>query len=346
MLIIDGSSGEGGGQVLRTALGLSLATGTPFHIDNIRAGRARPGLLRQHLSAVRTAAAVGRAEVDGDTLGSRSLSFIPSSLVPGEHQASIGSAGSAMLVIQAVLPALLVAGGPSRLVVEGGTHNPSAPPFDFIARTFVPTLARMGADVRVTLERPGFYPAGGGRVVVEVGPSPLRPLDLVERGAVRSIRARAVVSAVPVSVAHRELRVLRERFGLEREALICEDVKLPVGPGNVVFVEVECEHITEVFTAFGEKRVRAEDVAAAAGDAAQAWIDGGVPVCEHLADQLLIPLALAARSGGDGGRFRTGPVTLHTTTNAEVIGRFLDVRFSFEPTASGGAGAGTLVSCA
>jgi RNA 3'-terminal phosphate cyclase (ATP) len=336
MLYIDGSFGEGGGQVLRTALGLSLATGTPFRIDNIRAGRGRPGLLRQHLTAVRTAATVGRAEVVGDTLGSRALTFVPRALVAGDHHASIGSAGSAMLVVQAVLPALLAADAPSRLVVEGGTHNPSAPPFDFVARTFLPILARMGASVRVTLDRPGFYPAGGGRVLVEVAPAKLAPLELVERGAVRAIRARAVVSAVPTSVAHRELRVLAERFGLDREALICEDVPRPVGPGNVVFVEVECEHVTEVFTAFGQKGVTSEDVARAVGDEAQAWIDTGMPVGEHLADQLLIPLALAR-----GGRFRTGPVTLHTTTNAEIIGRFLDVRFSFDATE-----VGTLVSCA
>ncbi|MDP2311841.1 MAG: RNA 3'-terminal phosphate cyclase [Pseudomonadota bacterium] len=347
MLNIDGSYGEGGGQVLRSALGLSLATGTPFQIENIRAGRARPGLLRQHLAAVRTAAAVGRAEVSGDSLGSRALSFAPRALVAGEHHAAIGSAGSAMLVVQAVLPALLVADAPTRLVVEGGTHNPSAPPFDFIASTFGPLLARMGARVRVTLERPGFYPAGGGRVVVEVEPAPLGPLVLVERGAVRSIRARAVVSGLSTRIAHRELHVLRERFGLARDALVCEEIEDPVGPGNVVHVEVVCEHVTETFTAFGEKRVRAEEVATAVADEAQAWIDRDVPVGEHLADQLLLPLALAARAGArgagprDGGRFRTGPVTLHTTTNAEVIARFLDVRFTFEPS-----GEGTLVSCA
>lgn len=340
MLIIDGSRGEGGGQVLRTALGLSLATGTPFHIEHIRAGRGRPGLLRQHLTAVRAAAAIGDAQVEGDTLGSRVLSFRPRALLAGEHHAAVGSAGSAMLVLQAVLPALLVAPGPSRLVVEGGTHNPSAPPFDFVGATFLPLLARMGASVHATLDRPGFYPAGGGRISVAITPAPLAPLHLLDRGAVRSVRARAVVSGLPKRIAHRELRVLRERFDLVGDALVAEEVERPTGPGNVVFVEVVCEHVTEVFTAFGERGRSAEQVATAVADEAQAWIDRGVPVGEHLADQLLIPLALAARGRDSGGSFRTVPPTLHTTTNAEVIGRFLDVRFTF---AGEGEGEGVLV---
>jgi RNA 3'-terminal phosphate cyclase (ATP) len=329
MLNIDGSFGEGGGQVLRTALGLSLATGTPFRIDHIRAGRARPGLLRQHLTAVRAAAAIGDAVVEGEALGSRGLSFRPRALRSGDHHAAVGSAGSAMLVFQAVLPALLVASAPTRLVVEGGTHNPSAPPFDFVDAAFLPLLGRMGGRVRATLDRHGFYPAGGGQITVEVAPAPLTPLDLRARGAIRAIRARAVVSGLSKRIAHRELRVLRERFGLGADALLAEEVARPAGPGNVVFVTVECEHLTEVFTAFGDKGRSAEDVATAAADEVDAWLARGVPVGEHLADQLLLPLALAARGGRPGGAFLTVRPTLHTTTNAEVIGRFLDVRFAF-----------------
>jgi RNA 3'-terminal phosphate cyclase (ATP) len=321
MITIDGSHGEGGGQVLRTALGLSVVTGRPFRITDIRAARARPGLLRQHLTCVRAAAAFGRAEVEGDTLGSRALVFRPTGNVGGEHTFAVGTAGSVLLVFQAVLPALLVADAPTRLVLEGGTHNPLAPPYDFVEKAFVPVLTRMGAKVRLTLERPGFAPAGGGRLVVEVDPVPLAPLDLRERGAVRTITGRAIVSAVPIGVAHRELNVLREAFALPRERLVAEEVPRPFGPGNVVLIEVECDTVTEVFAAFGEQRVPAEQVAARAVGDARRWLAHGAPVGEHLADQLLLPLALA------GGRFRTGPLSVHATTNLEGVRAFVDRPF-------------------
>jgi RNA 3'-terminal phosphate cyclase (ATP) len=325
MLHIDGARGEGGGQVLRTALGLSLVTGTPFHIASIRGGRAKPGLLRQHLACVRAAAAVGAAEVEGDTLGGSAVTFRPRGLRGGEHHVAVGSAGSALLVIQCVLPALLAADEPSRLVVEGGTHNASAPPFDFVARVFAPLLSRMGANVAIRLERHGFYPAGGGRVVVEVVPGPLAPLTLLTRGAVTRVTARVVHAGVPTSLAHRGVNVLRERLGLHREALRVEDVERPVGPGLVVMVDVTCEHVNAVFTGFVERREPVERVAGAVADEASAWLADDVPVDTHLADQLLVPLALAR-----GGRFRTGPLSLHATTNAELIQRFVPVRFVVE----------------
>lgn len=171
MIIIDGSIGEGGGQILRTALALSMVTGQPFRIENIRAGREKPGLLRQHLTAVNAAATICTATVDGAAIGSRELTFTPEKAKPGEYTFSIGSAGSTTLVLQTVLPALLTADGPSSLTLEGGTHNPHAPPIDFLERTFLPLINRMGPTVTVTLERAGFYPAGGGRVVVKIQPA-------------------------------------------------------------------------------------------------------------------------------------------------------------------------------
>jgi len=318
MLEIDGSAGEGGGQVLRTALGLSLATGRPFRIRGIRAGRERPGLLRQHLAAVRAATAIGDARVEGDQLGSTTLSFTPRGLCAGEHHAAIGSAGSAMLVIQAVLPGLLMAGGPTRLVVEGGTHNPSAPPFPFLSRVFLPCLRRMGACVELTLERPGFFPAGGGRVVLEVVPAPLHPLVLRERGDVLATTAYAITSGLNPNVAHRQLLVLRDRFGLGREALVAESVASPKGPGNAVFIEVQCAHVTEGFTAIGERGRAAEAVATRAAEEAEAWLAHGQPVGEHLADQLLVPMSLAP-----GSVFRTGALSSHALTNLEGVARFV-----------------------
>ena len=320
MLIIDGSSGEGGGQVLRTALGLSSAVGVPFTIHGIRAGRARPGLLRQHLACVRAAAAIARAEVEGDSLGATRLVFRPSGFQGGDHRVVIGSAGSAMLVVQAVLPALLVGQAPSRLIVEGGTHNPSAPPFDFLDRCFVPLLRRMGARVQLTLERPGFFPAGGGRVVLEVEPAPLSPLVLRERGAVLRRHARAVVSGLDLVIAQRELNVLGERLRLSAEEREIVDVPNPVGPGNAVVLEIECEGVTEVFTGIGERSVPGPVVARRVADDAEAWLARGLPVGPYLADQLLVPMVLAP-----GGAYRTQYLSSHARTNMEGVARFLPV---------------------
>jgi RNA 3'-terminal phosphate cyclase (ATP) len=189
---IDGSAGEGGGQILRSALALALATGRPFEITNIRAGRKKPGLLRQHLTAVTAAAAVSGTQAPGARLGAGELRFTPGAIAPGEYRFAVGTAGSTTLVLQTVLPPLLVARGPSTLILEGGTHNPYAPPFDFLAKAFLPLVARMGPRVEAVLERPGFYPAGGGCIRVRVEPAPrLERLDLLERGEIhRPRRAR------------------------------------------------------------------------------------------------------------------------------------------------------------
>src|SRR5579883_279586 len=178
MRVINGASGEGGGQILRTSLGLSLATGQPFRIEQIRANRKSPGLLRQHLTAVRAAAAVGQAEVTGDELGSSALTFVPGEVQPGEYTFAIGTAGSTTLVLQTVLPALMTAKAPSRLVLEGGTHNTHSPPNDFLIKTFLPVVNRMGVKVTTRLERYGFFPAGGGRWICDIEPAQsLTPLE-------------------------------------------------------------------------------------------------------------------------------------------------------------------------
>lgn len=327
-IIIDGSRGEGGGQVLRTALALSAVTGRPFAIERIRARRERPGLQRQHLTAVEAVAALCRAEVEGASLGSGTLLFRPREVVPGEYHFAVGTAGSACLVLQAVLPPLLTAAAPSALTVDGGTHNPMAPPFDFLARAFLPLVGRMGPRVSASLERPGFYPAGGGRFTVRVDPAPrLSRLELFERGPVVRRRGRVLLSRLPRHVAEREVRALVERLGWEATAFDV-DVVEAAGPGNAVSLEVGSAHVTEVFSGIGERGVPAERVAATAADEALAYLGAGVPVWTHLADQVLLPMALAG-----GGAFRTGPVTRHFTTNAEVIGWFLEapIRTREEP---------------
>jgi len=323
MLTIDGSSGEGGGQILRTSLALSTVTGRPFRIEKIRAGRPKLGLLRQHLTAVKAAATISSATVDGAELGAGAITFTPGSVTPGEFSFAVGTAGSATLVLQTVLPALLTAPSPSKLILEGGTHNPMAPPFDFLVKSFLPLINRMGPTVTAELERSGFYPAGGGRFSVSITPAArMMPLQMLERGAIRSIKARAVVANLVRSIAVREVNLVGRLLSLPEDSLIVEEIQGALGPGNAATVEIETEHHTEVFTAFGEVNVRAEGVATKVAQEARAYIASGVPIGIHLADQLLIPMALAG-----AGRFRTGPLSRHTTTNLEVIHQFLDVEF-------------------
>jgi RNA 3'-terminal phosphate cyclase (ATP) len=328
-VVVDGSQGEGGGQILRTSLSLSMATGRPVRVERIRAGRRKPGLLRQHLTAVRAAAAISAATVTGDEPGSMSLTFQPGEVRGGEYDFAVGTAGSAALVLQTVLPALLGAAIASRVVVEGGTHNPAAPPFEFLARTFAPALRAMGAHVDLTLLRPGFYPAGGGAIEATIQPwSDRRPLALVERGAVLERRATVLLAHLPSHIAERELSVVARRLGLAPESCTVEQVDTSAGPGNVVLVEVASESVTEVIASFGEAGVRAEAVADAAAKAAREYLAAGVPVGTHLADQLLLPMALGA-----GGRFRTLPLSRHARTNAEVIRQFTEVAISHEAAA-------------
>jgi RNA 3'-terminal phosphate cyclase (ATP) len=323
-LVVDGAQGEGGGQVLRSSLALSLVTGRPLRIHDIRARRRKPGLLRQHLTAVRAAVEVSGARVEGDELGSREISFSPGPVRAGDYRFAIGTAGSTTLVLQTVLWPLLLAKGRSRLVLEGGTHNPLAPPFDFVARSLVPLVVEMGAAVECTLDRAGFYPAGGGRITVEIeGGRPLSPLRKLERGPLRRTRARALVSQLPVSIAQRELGVVHERLQWSRRELEASCIEA-LGPGNVLLLELEHGGGTTVITRIGERGVRAEEVAARAVEEAQRFMAAEVPVDEHLADQLLVPLALAG-----GGSFRTSEPSLHTRTNAEVVQRWLPVEIGF-----------------
>lgn len=333
ILTIDGSHGEGGGQVLRTSLALSLITGTPFRLVNIRAKRAKPGLMRQHLTCVTAAAEVGNAEVVGASVGSSVIEFRPGPVTPRHFSFAIGTAGSTTLVLQTILPALMLAPGKSIVHVEGGTHNTKAPPFEYLERVFVPLLNRMGADVAVRLERYGFFPAGGGRVVMEVEGAPrLSPLELMHRGELKARMATALLSRLPGHVAQRELGVVRDRLGWRPEHTLVRETTESYSPGNALLLEIESEHVTEMCSAIGEIRKSAETVAAEAVSEAKAYLASGAPVGVHLADQLMLPLALAG-----AGRYLTQPLTLHSRTNIETITRFLDVKFTVEDAADGNA---------
>lgn len=321
MVSIDGSFGEGGGQIIRTSLALALITGKPFRVFNVRAGRAKPGLQQQHLTAVHAAATIGGAQVDGAKLGAQEFTFAPGEVRAGDYTFSVGTAGSTMLVLQAVLPPLMIAGAPSLLIFEGGTHNVHAPPFEFIQKTFLPLVNRMGPNVSVELERYGFYPPGGGRFNVYIEPAArLRRLELLERGPIISERARALVVNLPEHIAERELQIVSRQMGWTLDQLTLDSSRNAHSGGNVLTLEIESEHLTEVCTGIGERGVRAETIASRTIQEARRYLDNGAPVGEHLADQLLIPFALAG-----GGAYTTGPLSRHTTTNIEVIRKFLSV---------------------
>ncbi len=331
LIRIDGAEGEGGGQILRSALSLAMVTGRAFRIENIRANRKRPGLLRQHLTAVRAARAISGARVEGADLGAACLTFAPGVVVGGEYHFAIGTAGSTSLVAQTVLPALMRAAGPSTIVLEGGTHNPSAPPFECLERAFLPLLRRMGAKVEATLQRPGFYPAGGGRVVFTIEPSGgLVPLVLTERGAPRGTRAEVLVAHLEAGVAARERAVLGAKLRWPEDCVVTRDETRSAGPGNAVIATLDFAQVTEVMASFGQPRVSAEAVANSVVQAVQRYLKRPVAVGPYLADQLILPLALAG-----GGRFTTSAPSLHTRTNIATVERFLPVRVRQEEGAGG-----------
>lgn len=329
MIELDGQAG--GGQLLRTALALSLCTGEGFAMSGIRARRANPGLLRQHLTAVEAAATVGDATVEGAAAGSTELRFTPRGIRGGDHRWSIGTAGSTTLVLQTVLPSLWMHGVAARLSIDGGTHNPQAPSADFIADAFLPLLARMGLDGDFTVDEHGFYPAGGGSIVFDLrGSAKPGALHLAHRGAIVERHATAILSAVPAGVARRELDVTRRRLGLAEEETSIRQVTPTHGPGNALNIRYRTEHSVAVFTGFGMKRVTAERVAEMASDAANAWLKADVAVDEHLADQLLLPMALAGE-----GSFSTTLPSDHARTNAALIEKFLPVEFAFRDEGHG-----------
>jgi RNA 3'-terminal phosphate cyclase (ATP) len=321
MIAIDGSLGEGGGQILRTALALSLVTGKAFCIENIRAKREKPGLLRQHLTAVKAAIEVGQARVEGDSIGSTRLSFVPAALRSGSYHWAIGTAGSATLVLQTILPCLLTADTDAELVLEGGTHNQYAPPFEFLAHAFLPIVNRMGPKVEARLERAGFYPAGGGKFSVRIHPvRNLSRIEIMERGEIIRRHGVGIVAQIPRRIAETEIDSLKAKLSWEPECFRIEERKDSRGPGNILLCTIESRNITEVFAGFGERGIPAQQVALKVVDAVREYLSSAAPVGRHLADQLMIPLALAG-----GGRFRTLPLTRHSLTNMDVIREFLDV---------------------
>lgn len=327
LIELDGSQGEGGGQILRTALSLSMLRRQPVRIANIRAGRKKPGLMRQHLTCVRAAAAVSNAEVDGAEIGSTDLTFRPRYVRGGDFNFSIGSAGATMLVLQTVLPALLRAPAASTVTIEGGTHTTNAPVTDFISDAFLPLLQRMGAQATLAVDRHGFFPAGGGAVRCEITPSQLQPLALTERGDLHQVEAVVLLRSLPHHIVERELDVVRRHFGSARTQH--RDLPSGLGPGNALILRARHAHVTEVVTSLGEQGTTAELVAERACAELKHYLAHAAPVGEHLSDQLLLPLVLAG-----GGEFVTGRPSTHLETNAAVIAAFEAARVEIVPDGS------------
>lgn len=328
MIVIDGTAGEGGGQILRTALSLSACTGQPFRMKNIRARRKKPGLLRQHLTCVKAAEAVCNGRAKGAALGATEITFVPGDIAAGDYDFQIGSAGATGLVFQTVLPILLQAEESSTVSFGGGTHNKAAPPFEFISQSFLPAIAESGARVMIELGAYGFYPAGGGHWQATIFPRETPAFVMLEdRGALQGIDIEARCANLSLAIAKREVAAAEKKLDglpVTSQAVSCE----ANGPGNVMLITVRHDHHTEVFAGFGEYGVTAERVAKRAAGNVLAYLGHSGLAGEHLADQLLVPLATGA-----GGVFTTGPLSSHFSTNVETVRAFLDVAIDIEETA-------------
>jgi RNA 3'-terminal phosphate cyclase (ATP) len=345
MLTIDGSYGEGGGQLVRTSLALSAITGQPVRIEKIRAGRRKPGLAPQHLTGVRAAARVCNAEVEGASLNSQELTFVPrSACQAGDYTFDVaqvakgGSAGSVSLILQTVLLPLALAEGTSRITLRGGTHVAWSPPFDYIKRVYLPTLARMGIQAKVNIKKWGWYPIGGGEVQVTIeglgasdrgqfphdSPS---ALDLRQRGELLRVRGLSVSSNLPKHIRTRQegaaLQSLRSNGVNARIDVVDAPAK---GRGTVVFLWAEFENVRAGFTSLGELGKPAEQVAEEAAVELLEFLRSEAALDRHLADQLVLPMALSAGPS----QFTTEVVTQHLLTNAWVVNRFSPGRVRIE----------------
>jgi RNA 3'-terminal phosphate cyclase (ATP) len=352
VIVIDGAFGEGGGQILRTSLTLSILSGQAVKIKNIRARRPKPGLAAQHLTAARAAAAICGATVSGDKFGSQELVFEPGGQVQGGNyvfdvvrERGAGSAGAVSLVLQTVLLPLAFAADPSRLTLRGGTHVSWSPSFLYLEEVFMPILSRLGLEAELELQQPGFYPAGGGEFLAHVigGLSRLTTLSLCERGALQNLWGTALVANLPSHIPQRMAN--RARNLLAESGLKADVQALRVrasGPGAGIFLFAAYESGARAgVTAYGRKGLPAERVAEAACRDFIDYHETGAPVGEHLADQLIVPLSYADGSS----EFVVGKVTEHLRTNIWVVEQFAQADIDLAPTQSQNGGkAGTIVT--
>jgi len=331
MITIDGSEGEGGGQMVRNACALSLVTGEPFRIENIRAKRSKPGLMRQHVTAVEAAAVISGSECTGLAVGASELTFRPGQVVPGEYHFAVGTAGSTSLVLQTVLMPLALADAPSRLVLEGGTHNMLAPPFDFIERVFLPVINRMGPQVSARIVRHGFYPRGGGRIEIDIAPAPLTPIHCLSRGARIGQAAEVVFSALPFEIAERLLaRARRDLADWPEDAFAVRQLPADQGPGVILMLEARYAEVTELVSGFGQLGVPAERLAKTSAARMKGYVEASAFAGPYLADQLVLPFVLAG-----GGSFTTVKPSQHLLTAIEIARRFTGRNIELERQPAG-----------
>jgi RNA 3'-terminal phosphate cyclase (ATP) len=326
-VFIDGSTGEGGGQILRTSLTLACITGKALHIKNIRAARRNPGLAKQHLSCVQAACQICNGKCQGATLGSGVLDFQPGAVRSGDFHFDIGSAGSATLVIQTLLPALFLVDKPSTITVIGGTHNPLAPPFDFICETFLPAIETAGFYGNCKLIKHGFFPAGGGKMTFEIQPWKKKPqhiINLCKLNEHFQIHARIYTAKLPAHIAERQRKLLLQS-DLNIQDIDNIEVTDSEGPGNCAMIRLCAADHTAVFTAFGMKGKPSRDVIGEVDHFAKDFLASGAAVDRFLADQLLIYMALS-----QGGFFTANELSSHLLTNIEIIKKFLPIDFLTE----------------
>jgi len=322
--ILQISGESGGGQLLRSALSLSLVTGQPFRMTNIRGKRPKPGLMRQHLTCVKAAEQISGAAVDGAEIGSVELVFAPGKIVAGDYDFSIGSGGSTTLVFQTLLPALLHADAVSTLRIEGGTHNPMAPPFEFIAQCFIPVMERMGVKASATLERHGFMQAGGGVLKAEITPiKKWKKLKLLDRGELKETFGRVLHAHLGREIAQREMGAAEKVLEWPEGKIELRYANDSAGPGNAMLLGAHFENVSEISTGIAQMGKSAESVAIGAAKGLRGYLASAAPVGVHLADQLLLPMALAGE-----GEFQTMAISDHTRTNMALIEKFLAVQFA------------------
>ncbi len=336
ILRIDGSEGEGGGQLLRSALTLSTITGRPFEIVNLRAGRKKPGLRPQHLVCVKACAKLTSGEVSGAAIGSQTVRFHPGPVRPGTYRFDIRTAGSTSLLLQTLILPLALAPKRSILTLTGGTHVPFAPPYHYLARQWVGLLRRIGIEADLTLSQAGYYPEGGGEIRAKIQPADsIAPFQLGPRGALEGLEGLSTVSNLDRSIASRQCRQALQRLDAEGLAAGIEVRELP-SPGRgtmLLLLATFAGGGRACHTALGARGKRAETVADEACDELLAFLDTRGAVDAHAADQLLLPLSLA-----DGpSAFPVPVVTSHLVTNARLIERFLHctIRIEGEPGQEG-----------
>lgn len=321
---IDGSYGEGGGQVIRTSVSLSALTGRPVEICNVRAGRAKPGLQPQHLTAVKAVAHICRAEVEGAAVGSQRLVFVPGwQPQPGSYRFDIGTAGATTLVAQSLLLPLALSGHESKLDVVGGTHVPFAPTEEYLEMVYLPALARFGISVSCGCPSAGFYPKGGGELRMSIFPAEsIQPIDLTERGGLLALKASIVTSQLPNHVGERGAGAV-EAFmrGIGRKVEIERRDMPSRGAGAAVVITADCENGLAGFSSIGKQGKPMEQVADEACRGFLDWWKSGASCDEHLADQLVLPAALAAGES----RWTIPTVTEHLRTVVWVTRQFLPI---------------------